>query len=70
MEHWHYRGSRAPDRIVIAEYVDLIDYLKENAIAEDAIHIFDITDAIKDGKELAYGKCPDDTGMVPKKGAY
>ena len=70
LEHWHYRGSRAPDRIVVDDYDDFIEYLKDNAIAGDAIHIFDITDALKDGKQLVHGKCPDEHGQVPRKGAY
>ena len=70
LEHWHYRGSRCPDRVVIDDYDDFVDYLKENAIAGDAVHVFDITQALEDGKQLVQGKCPDEHDEVPKKGAY
>jgi len=41
-EHWHYRGSRCPDRLIIEDYDDFIDYLESNAIAGDIIDIFDL----------------------------
>lgn len=70
-EHWHYRGARAPDRVVVEYYDDFIDYLKRAAIAGDIIEIFDITDLWKSrGSPRISGKCPDEKGEVPKSGAY
>jgi hypothetical protein len=70
-EHWHYRGSRAPDRQVIEHVEDFLDYLKDNAIAGDIVDVFDITAAWQEkGKPVVSGKCPDDRGEVPRKGAY
>ena len=70
VEHWFYRGSRAPDRLVFDDFNMFEDYLKENGRAGDAIHVFDVTDALKDGNELVRGKCPNERGKTPKKGAY
>ncbi len=70
IEHRYYRGARAPDRIVIDDYDNFIDYLIENAVAGDSIHVFDITSALEDDNQLVNGKCPDEKGEVPKGGAY
>ena len=71
VEHWHYRGSRAPDRIVIEDYDDLLEYLEKNAIAGDIVDIFDMSDAwSKKGDPVVSGKCPDKHGEIPKNGAY
>ena len=70
LEHWHYRGARAPDRMIFDDFEDLTDYLSEKAFAGDAIHIFPINDALKSENKIASGKCPDAKGLVPKKGAY
>jgi hypothetical protein len=69
-EHWHYRGSRPTDRILIANYDSFINYLKENAIAGDTVNVFDITAVLKEGNLLVTGKCPDAAGEVPERGAY
>ncbi len=70
LEHRHYRGSRRPDMIVLSDFDDFVDYLKENAVAGDAIYIFDITPCLQEGNQLVHGKCPDDRGEVPRGGAY
>jgi len=70
LEHRHYRGSRAPDWVVIDDYDGFEEYLKENAIAGDSVYLFDITACLEDGKQLINGKCPDENDEVPKGGAY
>ncbi len=70
LEHWHYRGARAPDRVVVTDMDELLAYLMENAIAGDAVYVFDITTALEDGKEITHGKCPNEQDEVPLKGAY
>jgi hypothetical protein len=69
-EHWFYRGSCAPDRLIFDDFDAFIEYLKNKASAGDAIHVWSFTAVCKDDNELAGGKCPDDQGRVPKKGAY
>lgn len=70
-EHWHYRGSRCQDRIIVEDFDHFIDYLKDNAFAGDAIDIFDITDLWpKKDSPIISGKCPDQSGEVPQRGAY
>ncbi len=69
-EHWYYRGSRSPNRLVFDDYNAFEDYLKTNAYAGDSIHVFDITESLLDGKQFVYGKCPNESGETPTKGAY
>ena len=70
LEHWHFYGSRAPSRKIFDDMEDLEEYLKENAIAGDAIHVWSMHDICNEKNELVNGKCPDENGLVPKKGAY
>ena len=70
VEHWHYRGASAPGRFVLEDFEDFVDYLKENAIAGDIIDVFDLTEAWSSKEIFLSGKCPDETGEIPEKGAY
>jgi len=70
VEHRFYRAASAPDWTVFSDYDLFKEYLKERCHAGDAIHVFDITDSIQDGKQLVYGKCPNEKGETPAKGAY
>lgn len=70
VEHMHYRGSRAPDRLVFDDIDDFTSYLDINAIAGDAIHVWSFGAVCRDDNELVGGKCPDENGMIPKRGAY
>ncbi len=70
VEHWHYRGARCPDRMVIEDVGDFVDYLEGNAIAGDIISIYDLTETWEQRKTIIEGKCPDEKGEVPRKGAY
>ncbi len=70
-EHWHYRGARAPDRIVVEYYDAFVEYLRENAIAGDIVDVFDLSDSwANKGESVVTGKCPDKAGEVPRSGAY
>ena len=70
VEHWFYRGSRAPERLIFDDYEAFSTYLEEHAHAGDAIHVWSFAAVCKDGNRLAHGKCPDEQGLVPKRGAY
>jgi hypothetical protein len=45
-------------------------YLDAHAFAGDAIHVWSFAAVCGDDNELASGKCPDDNGLVPTRGAY
>ena len=70
VEHWFYRGSRAPDRLVFDDYDDFLEFLNCRTAADDSIHIWNFATLCRDDNELAYGKCPDENGLVPRRGAY
>ncbi len=69
VEHWFYRGASAPDRLFFEDFDEFLEYLN-TASAGDKIHVWSFAAVCKKGNELASGKCPDDQGRVPKKGAY
>jgi len=70
VEHWFYRGSRAPDRMIFDEFADFEEYLSKNAQPGDAFHVWDYGALCRDDNVLTHGKYPDLDGTVPKKGAY
>jgi hypothetical protein len=70
LEHRYLRGARAPDHIVFDDFEALTTYLSENARAGDNVYVWNLSAFIRDAQPLAYGKCPDADGAVPKKGPY
>lgn len=70
VEHWHYYGSCAPDRVVFEDYDTLLDYLTKNAKPGDAFHVWDFAAVCQNGNTLTSGKYPDAEGRTPKGGAY
>jgi hypothetical protein len=70
VEHWFYRGSCAPDRAVFDGFEAFTAYLDEHASAGDAIHVWSFAALCRNDNGLASGKCPDENGQVPTRGAY
>jgi len=69
VEHWHYRGSRAPTRLIFEDYEEFATYLN-GTFAGDAIHIWNLARVCTEANELVSGKCPNENGEVPERGAY
>ena len=70
VEHSFYRGSSAPHRLVFDEFEDFAEYLDGRASAGDIIRVWSFVALCTEQNKLASGKCPDDKGRVPKRGAY
>ena len=70
LEHRYLRAARSPDHFVFHDFEDLIDYLSANAHAGDNIYVWNLESFLRDAEPLAYGKCPDADGAVPRRGAY
>jgi hypothetical protein len=70
LEHWHYYGSRSPDRLVFDDLNDFMGDVLGRARIGDAFHVWSFTAVCRDDNELASGKFPDEDGCVPEKGAY
>lgn len=69
-EHRFYRGAAAPEWVVFDQFERFHDYLETHAFAGDSIHVWSLTRMCSDANALASGKCPDDDGLVPTRGAY
>jgi hypothetical protein len=70
VEHWLYRRSSAPDRFIFDSLRDFMEHLETKARAGDLIEVWNFPKVCTDENRLVFGKCPDDQGRVPKKGAY
>ena len=70
IEHWHFYGSRAPDRLILDDYEEFIEYLTENAIAGDIIDTWAMHEICNKDNMLVFGKCPNSEGLTPENGAY
>ena len=70
LEHRYLRAAHSPDHFVFHDFEDLIDYLSANARAGDNIYVWNLESFLRDAEPLAYGKCPDADGAVPRRGAY
>jgi hypothetical protein len=70
VEHWHFYGGQAPDRMVFSGFEEFIAYLKQHAVAGDAVDVWSMEELCKPDHKLAEGKCPDAQGKVQKGGFY
>jgi hypothetical protein len=70
VQHWFYRGASAPEYNVFDDYETLLNYLDKEAYAGDAIDVWSVFQICKPEDRRVEGKCPDDNGLIPRKGAY
>src|SRR5215213_2399956 len=70
LEHWHYRGARAPTRLIFEDLDGFTEYVRGMARAGDAFHVWSYASVCRDANEIASGKFPDEDGCVPREGAY
>jgi hypothetical protein len=70
LEHWFYRGSRAPRRTFWEEFEELKNYLEKEARPGDLFYFWEFDKACRKDNVLAQGKFPDEKGRVPARGAY
>ena len=70
LEHWFYRGSSAPARLIFDEYADFSDYLRTRARPGDHILIWPFSGLCRDDNKLVSGKISDQQGRTPRGGAY
>ena len=70
VQHWFYRGASAPDRRIFDEYEDFTTWLENETFAGDAIDVWNMADVCLNENLLAEGKCPDEEGLIPRRGAY
>ena len=70
VEHWFYRGARAPDRFFFEEFDDCMAYLGTEVGPGDQVYVWSFSDVCTAANQLAAGKYPDQLGRVPRGGAY
>jgi hypothetical protein len=72
MKHWFYRGSSNPAYHVFTDHQEFKDYLFACAAAGDAIDVWCL-DSLLETKPIGTlfsGKCANEAGEVPLRGAY
>jgi hypothetical protein len=69
VEHRHYRGAGAPTGLVFDDFEKFEEWL-EGTNAGDSISVWDYWALCRDDNALCHGKCPDERGEVPERGAY
>ena len=70
VEHRHYRGSRAPTRLVYDDADAFEAYVRENGRPGDSFYIWAFETCCRDDNTVANGKIPDEEGRTPVGGAY
>jgi hypothetical protein len=70
LEHKFYRGGKGPNYLLFEEYAEFEVYLNTKPRAGDRITVWMLCDVCRKDTALATGKCPDDKGRVPERGAY
>jgi hypothetical protein len=70
LEHKFLRGGRGPHIAAFDDEELLLEYLAEHAHAGDKVSVWRLWPFMRDTPPLACGKCPDEDGTVPERGAY
>ena len=70
LEHWFYRGSKAPRRMFWEEFEELRSYLEKEVRPGDLLFFWEFDKVCRKDNLFAQGKFPDDKGRVPARGAY
>jgi len=70
VEHRYYRGSRAPECVVLDNYDDFLDRVQHQAQPGDSFYVWRYDALCRDDNALVAGKRPDAAGRVPKHGPY
>lgn len=70
LEHWFYRGSRAPSRLIFDEYEDFLNYLTSEARPGDQFLAWDYAALCKDDNTVVSAKYPDASGRTRRRGPY
>jgi len=70
LRHWHYCGGTSPSVSVFEDFEEFVAYLNEKSFAGDIIDIWDFSSVCRVENMLTSGKCPDEQGRIPKRGAY
>ena len=70
LEHWFYRSSSAPDRLIFDDYEGFLTYLKSNSHPGDKIYVWNFAELCKDDNHVVAGKYPDAIGRTPRLGPY
>lgn len=70
IEHRHFKGSAAPDRMIISEFEDLLSLLQDRASPGDSFFVWSFDEACRDENPICHGKVPDSEGRTPAGGAY
>src|SRR5262245_56737589 len=63
VEHWFYRGSSAPDRMVFDDPEELDEYLRTKTYAGDFLRFWKFHIACDSDNCLIDGKCPNENGL-------
>ena len=70
VEHWFYKGSRAPHRFVCDDLSVLLEYFDKHAGVGDAFHFWRFDLCCSDAAVLCHGSVPNANGELPPPGAY
>lgn len=70
VEHRFYRGACAPHRMVFDEFEKFAEYLNTQTFAGDSIWVWSFDAVCREDNSLTHGKCPDEHGEMPERGAY